>query len=217
MRNQFLFFSILLCNLMPASVQAFTINPANSNMPPQKVGALTKYENSKNYVIGPSNYVVNLKPSLVTQVDNQGRKDFKKFLDTSIYANPVTDGGFGYSFNLKAAGELKGTFDIQNYYACPPPDPPACGIKYKDTIDVHSMIGAFLDITLSYDPKADGQPKDAPLETSLRWIQRVKYNHSIDTNKHGDKDDRVDSDGLTPFYPPVPFRPSLFVDNPRRS
>ncbi|XZO04278.1 MAG: hypothetical protein ACM65L_11415 [Microcoleus sp.] len=76
----------------------------------------------------------------------------------------------GWKFN-KAENDLKGSFNIINYYACGAQT--ECGKEKGYT--VLNTVGAFFD--LKYVPK-DSDPK--PGKHKLHWIQRVVSNHDKD-------------------------------------
>ncbi|XZO04292.1 MAG: hypothetical protein ACM65L_11490 [Microcoleus sp.] len=103
----------------------------------------------------------------------------------------------GWKFN-KAENDLKGSFNIINYYACGAQT--ECGKEKGYT--VLNTVGAFFD--LKYVPK-DSDPK--PGKHKLHWIQRVVSNHDKDlpaSRYHGRLEDLIDV-GLdnrttTPYY-----------------
>lgn len=214
------FFVVLA--IQPGS--AFTVNPL------APLCAFGKCERQATYTLGggETTWMVDLNPGNVTLIDKkEDRNAFKSFLDNSIFGKAVADGGLGWSFNLKPLKTLKGTFDIQNYYACAPVvsllvkiGVGNCGKEYAGKIVQHNGVGAFLDISLSYDPKGIGQPEKAPDKNDFRWIQRLINNHKGGA-KHGVNDDKIDNGGSTinPFYPypAIPgLESSLFADNPGR-
>lgn len=207
--------SVALTN-QPSS--AFTVEfPVN----PVPIGAFNKWVRQESYTLGGNvNWTVDLNPAFIPRISAEDeRKAFLKFLQDSNYGKAVANGGLGWTFNLKPVDTLKGTFNIQNYYACAPTPVPMCGEERKTVIGVRNGVGAFLDLTLSYDPKAAGQPKDAPTGLSFHWIQQIENNHKLPLpGKHGDKDNKIDtvpSNTTTPYYPFL-VNTTTFFDNPTR-
>ena len=198
---------------------AFTVNPLGP------LCALGKCERQATYTLGggETTWMVDLNPGNVTLIDKkEDRNAFKSFLDNSIYGKAVADGGLGWTFNLKPLDTLKGTFDIQNYYACAPTT--MCGEERKNDplvppgfAPLKNGIGAFLDLTLSYNPKAEGQPKDAPDGKGFHWIQQIQNNHPAN-QKHGPNVNKIDTKSTTtPYYDDGgTANKSTFIDGPYR-
>ena len=212
--------SVALTN-QPSS--AFTVEfPVN----PVPIGAFNKWVRQESYTLGGNvNWTVDLNPAFIPRISAEDeRKAFLKFLQDSNYGKAVANGGLGWTFNLKPVDTLKGTFNIENYYACAPNT--ECGKERKNDplvplglLPFKGGVGAFLDLTLSYDPKAAGQPKDAPTGLSFHWIQQIENNHKMPLpGKHGDKDNKIDTPSTTtPYYDKgYAANATTFIDAPYR-
>jgi hypothetical protein len=214
-----IFSATLLVALTSQPSSAFTVEfPVN----PVPIGAFNKWVPQESYTLGGNvNWTVDLNPAFIPRISAEAdRNAFKAFLDNSIFGKAVADGGLGWTFNLKPVDTLKGTFNIQNYYACAPNT--ECG-KERATDPVFPIpvrkngVGAFLDLTLSYDPKANGQPKDAPTGLSFHWIQQIMNNHKANV-KHGVNDNKIDTRyETTPYYDDgFAANTTTFIDRPYR-
>ncbi|MCA2618575.1 MULTISPECIES: PEP-CTERM sorting domain-containing protein [unclassified Microcystis] len=206
-------FLVALTN-QPSS--AFTVNPLGP------LGALNNWVPQETYTLGGNtSWKVDLNPINVTLINKAADRDaFKTFLDNSIYGKAVADGGLGWTFNLKPVDTLKGTFNIQNYYACAPTT--ECGKeRAKDPVFpgpiLKTGVGAFLDLTLSYDPKANGQPQNAPTGNDFHWIQQIMNDHKLGFD-HGVKDNKIDTPSTTtPYYDDgFSANQTTFIDSPYR-
>ena len=209
-----IFSATLLVALTSQPSSAFTVEfPVN----PVPIGAFNKWVPQESYTLGGNvNWTVDLNPAFIPRISAEAdRNAFKAFLDNSIFGKAVADGGLGWTFNLKPVDTLKGTFNIQNYYACAPTPVPKCGEERKTVINVRNGVGAFLDLTLSYDPNAAGQPQNAPTGNDFHWIQQIMNDHKFGFD-HGVKDNKIDTPYTkTPYYP-FTVNTTTFLDNPTR-
>jgi hypothetical protein len=89
--------------------------------------------------------------------------------------------------------ELEGSFNIKDYYACGPQTD--CGIS-------SAKGGVGSNIYLQFDPKGNDPKINSANPVKLKWIQRVKSNHSLTTYIHNDIENILDINrGQTnPYY-----------------
>jgi hypothetical protein len=185
--------------LLATPSHAFNLNPAT--------GALVKYVSTEDYTIAGTTYTVSLDPA---------RSGVMSFVN-ALRADSTYGTASGWIYNLMQPNTLQGTFNIQNYYACPNTLAPfSCGVEYVGQIDVRNGPGAFLDLTVSYNPNDLNQPPNPPTGANFRWLQWINDNHALPEppGGHGQIESEVDGN---PFYPIFPPGNRLsFVDNPTR-
>ncbi|MEK0182439.1 hypothetical protein [Microcoleus anatoxicus] len=92
--------------------------------------------------------------------------------------------------------ELEGSFDIKNYYACGPQTD--CGREAF----FPSKGGVGSSLFLEYHPKGNDPKIDSTNPRRFQWIQRVKSNHSLTTDRHNDIENILDigTRQTTPYY-----------------
>lgn len=197
-------FGFTLASVITPS-HAFNLNPA--------AGALGKYDPNEDYTIAGTTYTVSLDPANVQLIGKGGAMSFIN----ALRADSTYGTASGWTYNLMPRNTLQGSFNIQNYYACPYTFALfGCGVEQAAVIIVRNGPGAFLDLTVSYNPIDPNQPANAPTGANFRWLQWIENNHALPQppGGHGQIENEIDGN---PFYPILPPGNRLsFIDNPTR-
>lgn len=124
-----------------------------------------------------------------TTIKAGGTNEFKSLLSNFSRRYPG-------KWIFETGTELEGSFDIKNYYACGPQTD--CGREAF----FPSKGGVGSSLFLEYHPKGNDPKIDSTNPRRFQWIQRVKSNHSLTTDRHNDIENILDigTRQTTPYY-----------------